>query len=235
MIGAAMMTVSGQLIRDVRSSFYSCLNEMAARRTNRKGINGYSQHGLATYVVAVASVEAFVNEAFLVLLDGVGTGVDAMSSMPDEWLKDVEIGAKILLFPQLLLGRTLKRDAEPYQDMRQLIRVRNALTHYKMTPSVPKCVGDLVQRGIGLTPQDTRHGVAWPEYISCSEGVRWAHNTACKTVQSLISLIPEPDRFRTKYGEVVFESIEELEVLGWFRDRGIDPTSDWGGLPTHVL
>ena len=60
-----------------------------------------------------------------------------------------------------------------------------------MKVKAPKYVKVLAQRGIALTACPKGADYAWVHKLSSSEGIRWAHNTACKTVQALVSLIPD--------------------------------------------
>ena len=67
------------------------------------------------------------------------------------------------------------------EDIKNLITLRNELVHYKMGFKQPSCVKDLQQRKIALAEA----GYVWTHNISSLEGMRWAHNTICATIQEL--------------------------------------------------
>ena len=112
--------------------------------------------------------------------------------------------------------------------MSTLIKIRNDLVHYKMKSGWPKWVTSLAERKIFLKVDDQyKNSTSWAEIISCSEGIRWAHNTACRMVHLLIDLIPIQ-----AYKEMLipflenFTLIDDSEVIEWIKTKGIDPESN---------
>src|SRR5262245_4308663 len=93
----------------------------------RQGNNFYASDGAVAYLTAVAAVEAFVNE--YLLSDFAQQFVVGPTSpiVSRRWLEYVEVGTKILLLPQLMFGKSLRQDEQPYQDFSLLNSVRNAL------------------------------------------------------------------------------------------------------------
>src|SRR5262245_12043154 len=191
-------TMSGNFIGHVYTQFFEALTASARSRSgySRQGRNLYAANSAPAYVVAVAAVEAFVNECFLSEAWMGGAQVTVVSPKA---LERMDIRTKVIVVPQLALGRTLPRDQQPYQDFALLAQVRNELVHYKMGWA-PTFVRVLAQRGIALKvepeAEEARGGIAWGHRLSTTEGIRWAHNTAVDTVQALARLFPEDSRIR---------------------------------------
>lgn len=201
------VTISGDLIAHVRRLFSLAKDEIA-----RKGGNAQSAQlapfAIPAYIVAVASVESFVNEVFL--SEFASLIVDESLLPPDE-AERLDLSLKLLLFPHLAFGRTLAKNKQPYQDMVLLIRIRNELVHYKMGTKPPKAVRVLAERGIAVKvpPEQEEKGGPhpWADRVSTLEGIRWAHNVACATVTALLDLIPDEkrkclDAFRYNFREI---------------------------------
>ncbi len=202
------------------------LEDVTSGKVVKHGINGYSNHALPAYIMAVASVEAFINEVFLSQVYRMTIRESPLMNLPKDWTEKVELGVKLILVPQLLFGESFPRDAQPYQDMAMLIKIRNALVHYKMGSTPPKYIKPLEQRGIMLTSFGTKQGIhtAWIHKLSCSEGIRWAHNTACETVKALITFIPEnsKEKFGIELSSTNFKPIAESYAVNWLKSRGIE-------------
>lgn len=223
-------TVSQDFIRHAREILRLCLNDVKTGGGRRQGINGFSFHALPTYVCAVAAVEAFVNETLLSQLPEMLIKDSALWSLPREWReKRIEIGVKLVLLPQLLFGKTFARDTQPYQDMDLLIKVRNDLIHYKMSGRIPNYLKPLEDRGIALrdkgTTKETRAISPWPHKLTCTEGVRWAHNTACNTVRALFDFGTDGWKEVNQPLLENFTPIPEADIIKWYEEEGIDPFS----------
>jgi len=232
-------TISSTLISHVRMIYELALYELASRdittpdrrlgpNVQRKGINGFSSSALPAYIVAVAAVEAFINELTFGFAR-VSFEDSPLWDLPPDWLEEgVNLRAKLVLIPQLLFGQTFSRNTQPYQDMALLIKVRNHLVHYKMQGNPPKYLKHLDERGISLTPQFSDSGVdyAWPVKLSTCEGVRWAHNTACDTVRAMTTFIPTAAR---EYRQIInllansFSPIPDSYAREWLIAHQIDP------------
>lgn len=178
------VTISGDLIAHVRA-----LHKMAADKIDR-GDTDLSPLAIPAYIVAVASVEAFVNDVFLSKFASMILGEGLLPAESDK----LDLALKLILLPHLAFGRTLSKDMQPYQDMALLIRLRNELVHYKMGAKPPKTVKELAQRGIAIPipPKQEESGGPhpWAYRVSTLDGIRWANNTACATVCALVGLFP---------------------------------------------
>lgn len=227
---SAAITISGDFIYHVRSILQLSLDDVKTGKGVRQGINGYSIHALPAYVSAVAAVEAFINEALLSQLPKMVMKDSPLWNLPADWLEErLEIRIKLVLVSQLLFGKSFKRNAQPYQDMDLLVQIRNDLVHYKMGRQIPNYLGPLDNRGITLRSKgkvkESGADFAWPHKLSCTEGVRWAHNTVCKTVAALLSFATNDCRKMMKHVASNFRPISKAEVIKWYKDQGIDPTS----------
>jgi hypothetical protein len=115
--------VSPRLIRHIKRVY-----EFALEDTKQHGVAGYTEYALPMYILAVATVEAFVNESFLSYpallyfnssLDELRDRLDKeerekLKQQSVDWmpLKD-----KLICIPRILLGQTFSRGEQPYQDM----------------------------------------------------------------------------------------------------------------------
>lgn len=228
----ASISISGDLIAHVRTILeLSLLGIPKGSRGARQGINAYSTHALPAYICAVASVESFINENLLApFVRGIMKD-SPLWDLPSEWREDLEIRKKLILVPQLLFGSSFKRHEQPFQDISTLVKIRNDLVHYKMDPEAPKYIGDLEQKGIVLrAPAGNGKGggdFPWAAKLSCTEGIRWAHNTACLTVQGLLDLVSGEARPFVAHSAKNFKGIiSEEHVISRYREQGIDPTSN---------
>ena len=178
----------------VRTLYRLALREMASGGVAVHGINSYTHYAAPAYVSAVQAVEAFLNETAFGPVAQMTLKESALWQLDRDWLERMDIKHKLLLVPQLLFGTTFDRAAQPYQDFDLLLRVRNDFVHYKMYRSPPKYVKALEQRSIALSTGRKEADYAWVHKLSSSEGIRWAHNTACRVVQALAQMIPDKQR-----------------------------------------
>lgn len=223
------VTVSGDLIRHVRHIYEMALEDIASGKVVRRGINGYTHHALPAYVVSVAAVAAFINEAFLSFVaQGFLKGLP-LWNLPKDWLEKVELSHKLVLVPLLLFGQSFPRDSQPYQDMALLIKIRNDFVHYKMQGEPPRYLKPLDDRRISLSAptKDQYIDYVWPHKLSTSEGIRWAHNTACEVVQATVCFVTL-EHYRRLLGSSAdsFSPISDSYARDWLLARGIDPDSD---------
>ncbi|HEV8641076.1 MAG TPA: hypothetical protein VGV13_08260 [Methylomirabilota bacterium] len=178
-------SISGDLISHVES-----LHRTASEWTSR-GPAGLAPLAIPAYIVAVAAVEAYLNETYSYYFRLPGEDEEVISA---DALEKLELGLKLILLPYLLFGKKLSKSQQPYQDMDLLIKLRNELVHYKMSGKPPKPVKSLAQRGIikRVPPEQEQAGGphAWADRISTLEGIRWANNTAAATVHALAALAP---------------------------------------------
>jgi len=145
-------------------------------------------------------------------------------------LDKIEIGNKLIILPELLFGKSFKRDEQPFQDMAILIKIRNTFVHFKMKNEAPKYVSVLDQRGITLKAksQEKKADFAWTHKLFSSEGIRWAHNTACKVIQALSACAPK-DRLKSDpvlQLAILFQTISDEYPVIWLEEHGCDPKSN---------
>ena len=173
--------ISIDLLAYLKMQYQLALRELVFGEDYSGDINGHTEHAIPAYIVAVAAVETFTNE---MLLGPIGQGLKSPKS-EGFWnaLENVRLSDKLLFAPEFHFGETFATDAPPYQDMHLLIKLRNSLVHYKMNFDIPKPVKDLKQRGIALGDPDS----PWTSCVSTTEGMRWAHKTACETIRKMIS------------------------------------------------
>jgi hypothetical protein len=219
----AAVTISGNLIHQVRKLYKSDLERIAEGGVTRQGTNGYAAHAPTAYIISVASVEAFLNE---ILLSDVSKSIfndSPLWNLSKNSIDRLELGVKLILIPQLLFAKTFSRGEQPYQDMALLIRIRNDFVHYKMQSKPPKYLKVLEDQRIALRGE----GFIWVTKLSSSECIKWAHNTACKVVEKLISFVPDGYvKSSAEFFKQNFIQISNSSVRQWFITKGIDPDSN---------
>jgi hypothetical protein len=175
-------SISSDLTTYLRDLYVTAFNDIVIRNRTTENINGYTRHAIPAYIIATATVEAFLNEMFLSpAMRGFFKNISDDTSFW-EWLEKIELPNKLILVPKLFLGQTFLTNEQPYQDMKKLIRLRNELIHYKMGFKEPSFVKDLQQNKTALNDVGTN----WIHNISSLKGIWWAHNTICSTIQGLI-------------------------------------------------
>jgi len=211
--------------------FCNCLEKYASTKAEHRpvriGINAAAlpQMSLPAYVLAVAAVEALVNEICVAEHNWIFTRSSPFWRQNRRRRERMPIRDKLLTVPRVLYGKTFDENAQPYEDMVRLVEIRNELMHYKMRAVYPEEVRWLAGEGIALPylgGDETVH--AWPDLLSCTEGIRWAHATACRTAQELAGFIA------SKLGEQrvepyvrCFREIPESAVREWYKSKGLDP------------
>lgn len=175
--------ISIELLDYLRTLYQLAIKEFVCEKDYSGGINGFTDHTIPAFIIAVAAVESFTNE---MLLGRMGRSFKAPRSEKSQgfWdaLERASLKQKLLFAPEFHFGETFDDGAQPYQDMNSLINVRNDLVHYKMESGIPSRVKDLEQRGIAIRISDS----GWAKWIQTTEGIRWAHKTACETMREII-------------------------------------------------
>ncbi len=189
-----MVSFSTDFIEHVRLLYRLALDQMQSGKVEVYGINSYTHLAAPAYISSVAAVEAFLNEVAFRPSTKMLLKESSLWQVGQEWIERIDVRHKLLLVPQLLFDRTFERGEQPYQDFHLLVQVRNDFVHYKMKMKAPKYVKDLTQKAIALPEYPNGIEDIWVHRLSSSEGIRWAHNTACRTVQAFSSMIPEDDR-----------------------------------------
>lgn len=189
------MTVSGDLIGHTRDLYLQSIQVLDPEQHKLYGFNAHSDLAYPAYICAVASVEAFTNELFLNASSEHAWSDSILWRMPKRWRNELGLLNKLLLFPALIAGQSFDPGHQPFQSMAQLVRVRNDLTHFHLKHEAPSYIKDLEDKGLALESHSSKGDYPWPAKLSCTEGIRWAHNTACDVAQELGRFIEESDRF----------------------------------------
>lgn len=216
-------TISGPLIAHVRMIFNGALAEATRGKVTRNGYNVFASVALPSYVLAVAAVEAFINETLLGDMARVHFPQSPLWAVPDTSMDRLDICTKLVIVPQMLVGSSFERGTLPYQDFAVLVKVRNAIVHYKMDHAVPKWIKPLSDRKVAFTPPK---GIDydWVWKMSCTEGIRWAHNSACAVAAKLVEFVPEARRPELFLDHLIqnFPPIPDAFVAKWF-ERNLPP------------
>ncbi len=193
----------------------------------RYGINGYTEYALPAYITAVTAVETFINETMLGLTARNIYSLSPLWNLGRELVEKLELGPKMILVPQMLFNQSLRRSEATFANMMTLIKVRNALVHFKVTTGFPDYIRDLEARGIAL-PHPPGTGNPWTDYMSSTEGIRWANNTAGNTVHALVNFIPEEHRdLLGGWLAKNFTQIRDTVAKDYLISQNINPTSNY--------
>jgi hypothetical protein len=87
----------------------------------------------------------------------------------------------------------------------------------------PKYLRVHEQRGIAFTTKDEYVDYPWAMRLSYTEGIRWAHNAACRVVQKLVDFVPDEYKdflipHASNYSEIL-----DCEVQQWFQEHNMVP------------
>jgi hypothetical protein len=187
----AAITISADFLTRLRE-FYTMAHQEISSDT-RKQIapnNGITDYAIPAYILAVAAVEAFVNEMFLAISPGFlkGSSLEKLSPSDLQEYRKKTLREKLLQLPDLAFDQNVFNSShQPFQDMNYLIEVRDSFVHYKMEVSVEyKGIFEyLVREGVARgSPDDPSR--FWVSDLSTLEGIRWAHNTAVKIIKEII-------------------------------------------------
>ncbi len=172
-------------------------------KVTRYRMNAYYGEGIAAYVTAVAAVESYINETFF---DGMELVKCPLWHLRSDWLERLEIRDKLILITELMFRDPLDPGKQPLQDFQMLARLRNDIVHFKGRKGTPPYISELAARHFSLHSQQTlemlggNKGQPWPSLVQCTEGIRWAHNTACRTVRAVIASAPQNEEEHEKRG-----------------------------------
>ena len=226
------VTISGDLIGHVRLLLKMSLDDVNQGKVLVASGNAYSFHASVAYILAVAAVEAFLNEHYLFgVFSRSGTKDSAIWSLPDDVREKLDLLVKLELVADLMFGKKLPRGEQPMQDFAVLIKLRNELTHYKMGMHHPKFVETLKQRNVLLPgPRDPPENLmsAWVWDVSTINGIIWAHNTAAAVVQRLVAC-DEKDVRNGKSGASNFPPLDTAAFRAHLNAMGPKKTAEGHG------
>lgn len=179
-------TISGDFIFHVKGLYSAALSTIGEGSRVVIGNNTYYEDALVAFPLAVLSVEAFFNEIYLSNLARLKFPDSTVWDLPHDVLEKMSLLDKLEYVPKVFFGKTFIKGNQPYQDMKLLIRIRNELVHYKMPMVEPAFVQILDRKEILLRSKHPEGDFEWVHKLSCSESIKWAHNTACLVVQTLV-------------------------------------------------
>lgn len=180
-----------------------------ARNAYRKYLKETPDHpakyqALVAIVFSAASLEAFINEltqaAFKRQLESPEV-IQSFASLLNEI--EESRGSTRLKFQigwATLTGKPYDKGKAPYQDFSNLIKLRDQIMHLKPQKETEfTSVDDLVDNEsfklVSSLPKNLLTGGDnpgnWIEAISTKEVAKWACNTACEMVSSILDALPE--------------------------------------------
>ena len=164
---------------------------------------------LSAVVMSVASAEAFINE----LGDWLSQITRDDPKVDDATLRSVGQSLKLLeddqgklsvkyLVASHLLGAPFDRGTNPFQDFQELVKVRNAIIHFKTLDTIvaapdgaprnklPKLVVNLQDRGLARKLPEGMFG-SWFPLLFTPELAAWACGSSLAIVRAVLALIKD--------------------------------------------
>jgi hypothetical protein len=187
----ASLAISFELIERIREFYTMAYQEISLNeRKQATHDNGITEYAIPSYILSVASVEAFMNEMFLgtSLAFLKGSSLDELSGDKLRHYQKTNLGDKLLHLTELAFDKKVFiHDHQPFLDMVYLIKVRDSFVHYKMgiEPEYEDAFNYLVNEGIALKSPNSPSKF-WVSDLSTIEGIRWAHNTVLQIITSII-------------------------------------------------
>jgi hypothetical protein len=186
----------------------------------QEGTKRYFAHSLVVIVFAALSVEAFINE--LAEMSGRDADLFPDRGRTSYWPSEIQVLAdmatavrevedsrgrvteKYERAHEVLSGSALDRGAQPYQDFRDLMKLRDDLVHLRQRDRTdghgfvsPESgvVRRLQQLGRTLTqghrPGDPGGGTSWLNELQTPEIAEWAYNAAVNIITAIGMLLPD--------------------------------------------
>ena len=179
-------TISGTLLGQARAACNRCIADSKSGLVFTTKDNNYSTYAMSVYILSVATAEAFMNE--VVFLNHHWKH-DAKSKALLEEITEMDPLQKCSELPVKLWDKELDKSRPPYQDFYHLVKIRNAITHYRMEPS--KFAKDYLQH-LGdrkvLLGTPGQFGFGYLDPVLNTKAAEWAYNTACRVAKQLIEL-----------------------------------------------
>lgn len=163
----------------------------------------YQEDAIAAVILAVASLEGFIND--LVSLHSIFGEPLSLATISEHW-EDFEgftIQAKYLLLG-LVLGRPFQKGAQPYQNFHLLIQLRNLLVHLKpgeillegdkyrwKRPGIFEKLVDKKLISADVLKLAHHQATSWYLYISSVKVAAWACNTTVAVVRHVRDGLPQ--------------------------------------------
>lgn len=180
-----------------------------------------SWEAMASIILSAITFECFVNECEARLeSEYLHQGLDQLCKLRDmlNLLEEerVSLLTKVDTMRLALVGSRIERGKLPFQDVRFLLELRNALVHRRPERfewdfenqdreyEPHKFVRHLVQRGIIQKP-NPKNPPAWGQYVLVPETARWAHNTVVTVSKDICSWFPAGN----------FKKIIEVSLREW--------------------
>lgn len=165
-----------------------------------------SGDAMASIILSALTLECFVNEYEERLeSEFLNQGLSPLITLKDtlNLLEEerASLLTKIDAIHLVLVGSRIDRGKLPFQDVRFLNELRNALVHRRperfewdfKNPTKEykphKFVMHLIQRGVIEKPHPNSPP-SWSQYVLVPETARWAHNTVVTVSKDIISWLP---------------------------------------------
>jgi len=188
---------------------------------------------VTSIVMSALAVEAFINElaeaADMAQIGREGITSAALDKLQDlaNALKEVEasqgsVTLKYQIASLILSGGTFQRGSSPFQELAQLVALRNLLVHLKPgdrhsssghVEPTQSLIRDFQQRGYtrtrGRKDRDPLGGMSWLQEIQTVQMVDWAYNAARSIIATVGKAIPT-DPPRTAGIEMLKRATQEI-------------------------
>jgi len=199
------------------------LAQKTIRRCKSRKDRGPTPDILEVYVLVAASLEAFINEVCLEKVDlrkqqkkGTRHLIDLVYGNKG---RGEEIRVKWEKLPQFLCGKTFDKGQSLWQDFDALVRLRNAILHYKSeyreVGYVPRYLVSIINR-LSTPPEDgfQARPLSLLDYLFASKPNwvykigslamgQWAFDTGVSIIYQFLDFLRPHDRIRQDYAAML--------------------------------
>jgi len=192
-----------QLFGTLRSLYEMSFSQLTSPQ-ELHGRNGPSFNGLSAFMLTVAVWESYLNFVFFSPWTKVHFGISTFEQMQalKSGLDKMSILEKSSCLPLIAFGKTFRKDAKPFQDLKDIVSIRNAATHNFMETAPEKAISAIRARGLLLPkPILPCESQSWDQELSTLEVIRWCMNTIGNLNEKLLTFPVKPSSsWRSTFG-----------------------------------
>lgn len=215
-------SISGELAWTLEHLYRTGVEECVRGGELKHGRNAYWHHALAIFPLAVNAYQAFFNEFIyfnrLQMFDAHHGEMANTIKLHADAFQAMALEEQSSLLPRLLTGRTFEKGQQPFQDFNTLVKIRNALVHFRMNDAPLAAIEHLVRRGLAFPEIRDGGHLAWTDQLSTLECSRWAINTSAIMAVELTSLFGQRHGIGTWLPDERADKIIENSVAKWGRE-----------------
>ncbi len=149
-----------------------------------KNLIEYYHETLIVYPMVIMFWESYLHERLFSpfgVFNLKGHIISELKDKIDNWDLETKL-------PKWLIGETFDKSSQPFQDFKKLIKLRNAIVHFKWDKPPKTVIEDLASRKLTLPKNNIEF--SWTMEISSLRTYKWAINTIVDMTHELEKLFP---------------------------------------------